>query len=139
MKKLNPTYAELLNAHLKPFKAEIDGYRAKGIVFVENIDVFLLQNSAEGSTPCNDNWKNYGYKYSWCYKDGKYTTECVTNIYIEIEEDWKPKFGELVLFLKLKKIEFFYLKKMESSLVLVVERMKNLRIIIVLIFHSGKK
>ena len=96
MKKLNPTYAELLNAHLKPFKAEIDGYRTKGIVFVENGNVFLVQNSVEGDTPDNSNWKNYGYKYSWFYIYNTIKSSLVENLSIEIEEEWKPQFGELV-------------------------------------------
>ena len=96
MKKLNPTYEELLASHLKPFEAEIYGYRTKGIVFVENKDVFLLQNSDEGRTPDNNNWKNYGYKYSWCYANSRTTSKETKNLSIEIEEEWKPKFGELV-------------------------------------------
>ena len=113
MKKIiqNLTYEELLASHLKPFEAEIGGCITKGIVFVENKDVFLLQNSVEGRTPDNDNWKNYGYKYSWCYKDGKYISECVTNIYIEIEEEWKPKLGELVFIPKIEANRIFLFEK----------------------------
>ena len=98
MKKIiqNLTYEELLASHLKPFEAEIDGCRTKGIVFVENKKIFLVQNSVQGNTPCNDNWKNYGYKYSWCYLSGTRKSELVENLSIEIEEEWKPKLGELV-------------------------------------------
>ena len=111
MKKLNPTYEELLASHLKPFEAEIDGYRAKRIIYVENKDVFLLQNSAEGRTPYNDNWKNYEYKYSWCYLNGTRKSEVVENISIEIEEEWKPKLGELVFIPEIKESRIFLFEK----------------------------
>ena len=111
MKKLNPTYAELLNAHLKPFEAVVYGKKTNGIIFVEKQNIFLVQNSVQGNTPCNDNWKNYEYKYSWCYADGKNITEYVENLSIEIEEEWKPKLGELVFIPEIKESRIFLFEK----------------------------
>ena len=111
MKKLNPTYEELLASHLKPFEAEIDGCRTKGIVFVENENIFLVQNSVEGNTPDNSNWKNYGYKYSWFYLCDTRKSSLVENLSIEIEEEWKPKLGELVFIPEIKENQIFLFEK----------------------------
>lgn len=111
MKKLNPTYEELLASHLKPFEAEIDGCRTKGIVFVENENIFLVQNSVKGDTPDNSNWKNYGYKYSWFYLCSTRKFPLVENLSIEIEEEWKPKLGELVFIPEIKENRIFLFEK----------------------------
>ena len=111
MKKLNPTYEELLASHLKPFEAKIDGCKTKGIIFVENENIFLMQNSALGKTPNNNNWRNYGYIRSWFYKCDNITSSLVENLSIEIEEEWKPKLGELVFIPEIKENRIFLFEK----------------------------
>ena len=98
MKKIikTPTYEELLASHLKPFEAEINGVKTNGVIFVKDKFIYLLQDEINGTTPNDKQWICYKYKYSWCYADGKTTNRETKNLSIEIEEEWKPKFGELV-------------------------------------------
>ena len=111
MKKLNPTYEELLASHLKPFEAEINGVKTNGIIFVEKQNIFILQDEIKGTTPNNEQWICYKYKYSWCYRNNKNISINIIKLSIEIEEEWKPKLGELVFIPEIKENRIFLFEK----------------------------
>ena len=93
MKKELLTEQDYLDAHLKEFETMDDGNKIKGIVYVEGDDIFLLQNVKDGTQPDNEEWKKYGYKYSFlrmCFGD---KNSYFRNITIE---QWHPQFGGVV-------------------------------------------
>jgi len=102
MKKEIKSYEELLKCDGMKFEATYKGETTKGIIFVDsNKDVFCLQNDFYGSRPIDDTWERCGYEGSWVqFKHLAYGyTDCKTtfkNIFVEVEEEWNPKFGEVV-------------------------------------------
>lgn len=94
MKKELKTEQDYLDAHLKEFEAMCDGNKIKGIVYVEGDNVFLLQNVKDGIKPYNEEWKKYGYKYSYfrmCFGNENGSFGDITI------DQWQPKFGEVVI------------------------------------------
>lgn len=96
MKKELKTKQDYLDAHLKEFEAIQEDQKVKGIIFVEDNNVFLLNNEHGLYEPTNKSWKKYGYKYSHQRLVFEGTTSFFHSLTIEVEEEWKPKFGELV-------------------------------------------
>ena len=94
MKKQLLTKQDYLDAHLKEFKAIYQNKEVKGIIFVQNNNIFLLNNEHGLDEPTNKDWKNCGYKYS---HQRLVFEGFQTHFYsLTIEDQWLPQFGELV-------------------------------------------
>lgn len=65
MEKL--TIKQIKKHDRKIAKCIIDGIDCTGIVFVEDENVYLLQNKKNGHyTPKNEEYRKYGYSLTWC-------------------------------------------------------------------------
>ena len=99
MKKEIKTYEELLKCDGMKFEATYQGKKTQGLIYVDsNEDVFCLQNDFDGSKPVDD-WEKHGYRFSWVqFKHKRYNFNDVISTFenIIVEEEWTPKFGELV-------------------------------------------
>ena len=111
MKKELKTKQDYLDAHLKEFEAIVGVEKVKGIIFVEDNNVFLLQNKKDGIQPMFNYWKEYGYKYSHQRLVFDNTSTYFHSLTIEVEEEWKPQFGELVFIPKIEENRIFLFEK----------------------------
>lgn len=85
MKKEIKSYEELSKCHLKPFEAEFCGSSLKGVIVVsKNGDMVKLYGDAFYREGCKNDW------------DYALDRKIIQNIIVEVEEQWQPKFGELV-------------------------------------------
>ena len=103
MKKEITSYEEALNYHLKPFEAIYSSSKdilrkVTGLIFIDITgEIFLLQDTVSGHSPEDINWRRFGFKCTWCqYSKNKLTITAMEHLTIDIEEQWQPKFGELV-------------------------------------------
>lgn len=76
-------YETLKGLHLKNASCIIDGINCNGILFVEENDIFILQNKKNGRLePKNEDYKNKGFAHTWCIIKDKKITRLIQSINI---------------------------------------------------------
>ena len=114
MKKEIKTYEELLKCDGMKFEATYQGRKTQGLIYVDsNEDVYCLQNDFDGSKPVDD-WEKHGYRFSWVqFKHKRYNVNDIISTFenIIVEEEWKPKLGELVFIPEIEENRIFLFEK----------------------------